>query len=211
MEDVLESKDMVKGVAETGWYKHSRQLLETAIAGRSIKSMVCLGIGSMEAEKRSLDQYEVAVLLAEHFKIEKSSVTVYDPCMSPHDKQLVENQGFRIGNNELDFDPGTDAEAILLFMPGISSTVIKDMLSFTMKARSLENVIWLGARLSYYACMAKREVTPGKFPIFEEKVRWLDEFFKSQELIELSCEEDEIATSRHALTKQVVITFAGRK
>lgn len=116
--------------------------------GRSIRTMVCLAIGSMEEERDSRLQFAFSVLLAEHLHVKKSSVMVYDPDMTSKDKALVAKYGFQVGKNELDFDPSLGKrERILYFMPKAPYKLYDTVLRYMTRTTSLANTICLGNSL----------------------------------------------------------------
>jgi len=122
--------DLMNHLGSTEWYEFTSNLLQETVGDRSVKAMVCLGIGSMEKHRASRIQFAVAMLLADHFGIERSSVMVYDPVMTQDDEDVVRTLGYRVGRNELDFRPTRKSdEAVLLYMPKIPIFVVTDVLS----------------------------------------------------------------------------------
>lgn len=139
-------EQLLNTVANSAWYKSTVEMLEEAVAGRSIKTMICLGIGSMEENYAALNQYAIAILLADYFNVEKSSVMVFDPIMTENDKKIVANSGFKVGANELDFDhrPEPSNDAILLYMPHVPHAVSQRVIRHIMERGRLGNTICLG-------------------------------------------------------------------
>jgi len=95
---------LVPRLCESVWYVKTLSKLERSLSGRSVSSLVCLGMGSMSIQKNARHQFACAILLARHFNLPPSSVVIYDPIMTPEDNSLVESFGYKVGSSEFDFD-----------------------------------------------------------------------------------------------------------
>lgn len=138
-------------------------LLKEKIDDRSITRMVCLGIGSMENDSRSFNQFSFAILLARNLGLHLSSVMVYDPEMTAKDTKLVQNIGCRVGKNELDFDPsisGENREGIIMYIPFLCVDVIETILQRIIEKGSIANTIFLTASLSDFLTNAASNFRP---------------------------------------------------
>jgi len=174
-------QDVLNDLAGSKWYRFTHNLLQQNKGDRSINRIVCLGIGSMENEARSLIQFAFAVLLAEHFRVRKSSVMVYDPAMSRYDEALVENHGFRVGRNELDFHSsvrGGSSGATLMYMPFLPFHVIQEVFSRIVETDSLQNTIFLGRDLEDFVN-----------PPIHGTPKWFQKLVRSHRCIERPCDE----------------------
>lgn len=177
--------DLMNHLGSTEWYEFTSNLLQETVGDRSVKAMVCLGIGSMEKHRASRIQFAVAMLLADHLGIERSSVMVYDPVMTQDDEDVVRTLGYRVGRNELDFRPTRKSdEAVLLYMPKIPIFVVTDVLSHIRRKRCLANTICFGSRYS-----VNREIFRRVFDMLGQKQHWFLELLGSAGQPERSCDE----------------------
>jgi len=163
------------------WFRSTRDLLQQTIGSRPVRSMVCLGIGSMQDSVAARIQFAVAILLARHFRVERASVTVYDPVMTPSDIELVQSYGFTVGTNALDFHvPQGANETILLFMPYLPVDTVEEVLFRIMRESTLHSAICLGNSLTFYANQTTNGVS--------NRPRWFRELVESQGYNERSCD-----------------------
>ena len=115
--------------------------------------LVVLGLGSFEETFQSRYQLCLAILLKDILRQKDSNkeTYVYDPWMSSDDHHLVENFGFKVGDNSSSGDNygqcyyvKPNEAAVVFFAPHLYRELYNDILKFNWNSDSLKRVVIFG-------------------------------------------------------------------
>lgn len=190
---------LVPDQRESAWHRESMQLLRTAVRGRAVDSLVCLGLGSFASLRIARYQMACAVLLQREYAV---PAVVYDPVMVEQDGATARALGFRVGACADDFD--SDGEGVLVFfMPHCHVSLYQTIIGIAIKHSFLSRIVFLGNGLRRQPEVMRK--------IAHRLDKWYIELVQSKLLEQEMCPDGEESVYATAFNDFAVCCFRGEQ
>lgn len=186
---------LVRRLRDNSWYKSTIQRLQSVLDGRSVSTLICLGLGSMGASSNARHQFACAILLQQEFSV---GGVIYDPMMDNRDCETARSFGFGIGENCFDFG-NLDEGVVVLFMPYCHFRLYQSVVEKLQVRGLMHRTVILGIRLRR---------TEGEMHVIAPSLQnWFLDLIKSPLLVQDWCGTAKDSTRELAFTDFAVSYF----